>query len=109
MKEQPELPTQAVPTHTFVVYDRQTGTVLHIHDFVAAGDDSPWSADEMKRIALDAVRDREQLDRLVAVEMPEDLRRSGGDFRVDVGAGKLVAEPSRDAPLLMKTRADKPQ
>ena len=109
MTEQPELPMQAVPTHTVVVYDRQTGTVVHIHDFVAAGGDSPWSADDMKRVALDEVRDRGPLDRLVAIEMPDDLRRSGGDFRVDVAAGKLVAEPSRDAPLLRKTRVDKPR
>jgi hypothetical protein len=107
MNEQPELPMQVVPTHTFVVYDRQTGTVVHIHDFVSASDDSPWSADDMKRVALDEVRDRGQLDRLVAIEMPADLRRSGENFRVDVAAGRLVAEPSREAPLSRKTRVDK--
>ena len=107
MKEETELPMQAVPTHTLVVYDRQTGAVLHIHDFVTAGGDSPWSADDMKRVALAEVSNRGQLDRLAAIEMPADLRRSGGDFRIDVGTEKLIAEPSPDAPLLRKTRADK--
>ena len=108
MTKQPELPMQAVPTHTVVVYDRQTGSVVHIHDFVADSDGSPWSADDMKRVALDEVRDRGPLDRLVAIEMPDELRRSGADFRVDVDTGKLVAEPSRDTPRLRKTRVDKP-
>jgi hypothetical protein len=104
MKDPSSLPTHDEPTHGVVIYDQQTGKVVHVHEFVADPDAGGWSVEDMTRIALEAAgRGRGEQGRMAAIDLPADLRRSGRSFRVDVAARTLVADARPETPRSKKT------
>lgn len=85
-------------TQTCFVYSRQTGEVVHIHQFVPAGPDGRATTEEMEEAALrlaPAAYDRADLATLqggAALDLTPAML-----YRVDVERGELIEEPVRAA------------
>ena len=88
-------PLQAKATKTWFVYDRRTGKVMHIHQFIPAHPGGTCSDREMEETALKlapAVADRAYLSVLYHEE-ELDINPEH-QYRVDIEKGTLIVEPA---------------
>lgn len=88
-------PLEAKATKTWFVYDRRTGKVVHIHQFIPAHPGGTCSDREMEETALKLAPvawDRAYLS-VLHHEKELDINPEH-QYRVDIEKGALVVEPA---------------
>jgi hypothetical protein len=86
-------PVEGKPTKTTFVYDRRTGKVVHVHQFVPYERNGTISDREMEEMALSLAPASLNRERLGVLHQGRDLELSPERiYRVDVKTGKLVAK-----------------
>jgi hypothetical protein len=94
-----EIMMNSLPTQTTFVYDRNSGEVVHIHQFVPAEPDGRCSEEEMEETALRLAPKSFDGNRLAILHegalqiSPEYL------YRVEVDSGRLVTETVPSTPV----------
>ena len=88
------MPYEEKPTNTCFVYDKRTGKVVHIHQFIAADPDGKCSKEEMEKSALSLAPTRCNRAHLGVVHLDEADQRLNPEFiyRVDLNTQKLIRE-----------------
>lgn len=88
-------------TQTCFVYSRQTGEVVHIHQFVPAEPDGRISDEAMEETALKLAPASFDRAGLAVLHRGADLDlTSATRYRVDVEGGELVEEPVPDVSIV---------
>lgn len=98
-------PVEGKPSKTTFVYDKKTGKVVHIHQFIPYHPDGACSDHEMEETAMKLAPlawDRSQLGALhhgKTLEISPEHR-----YRIDVESHRLVVEPAPTKPVRSRRR-----
>jgi hypothetical protein len=97
----------ATPRQTAFVYDRKTGDVFHVHQYIPLAEDAVLSDQEMERAALaNASADGRPAQSAVLHQRGALHIEPGQRLRVNPRSKKLTAEP---APKIARARRPKPR
>jgi len=86
-----ETPFYATPTQRCLVYDKRTGQVIHVHDFIGTDSKSRLSTAEMETQALTYAGDQIEKEHMSITEATGDLDATDITYRVDIGTGAVIA------------------
>lgn len=101
-----ETPFQSIPTQRCLVYDKRTGQVIHIHDFIGADPKSRLSTSELETQALTYSGDQIKKEHMAVVEATGDLGATDITYSVDTGTGSIIETPLGHNPSSL--REDRP-
>lgn len=96
-----ETPFYATPTQRCLVYDKRSGRVIHVHDFIGADSKSKISTADMAEQALTYAGDSVAKANLATIEATGDLSSADVLYKVDIGSGKVIAQPATQRPDLV--------
>lgn len=88
-----ETPFYATPTQRCLVYDKRTGKVIHVHDFIGTDSKSKLSTAEMETQALTYAGDQIEKEHMAITEAIGDLDAADITYSVDIGTGMVIATP----------------
>ena len=92
-------PLEAKPTKTWFVYDKRTGKVVHIHQFVPAQPGGTCSDREMEETALNLAPAAWNRSQLSILQHDKELAlHPEHRYRVDIKKRALVVEPAPPQP-----------
>lgn len=88
------MPFEEKPTNTCFVYDKRTGNVVHIHQFIADDPNGKCSREEMEKSALTLAPTRCDRAFLAVLHSDEADQQLSPEFiyRVDCNTQKLIRE-----------------
>jgi hypothetical protein len=89
-QERSHLP-EGASEHTFLVYDQDTGEVVHGHKAVVLPGGEPLSSEELESQALELAAQSTERDAssLKALAVSHDELEHGAHYRVDTSSGRL--------------------
>ncbi|SPH18347.1 hypothetical protein DEA8626_01884 [Defluviimonas aquaemixtae] len=100
-------PMTAKPKKTCFVFDRRTGKVVHVHQFIPAHPDGDCADEEMERMALQLAPqdcDRSQLGVLHCAG--DGDRQTEFDLMVKPKSGELIRKPVTELSVLRANKKE---
>lgn len=95
-----DMPFQEKPTRTCFVYDKRTGKVVHIHQFIATDPNAACSTEEIEKTALKLAPTQCDRAHLSVLHSDESEQQLSPEFRyrVNCNTHKLIREPAPAIP-----------